>query len=740
MSAFRIHDRDSLILHRAIRVTLVMPTVFAFGVVVLDQPSLGLFGSFGAFALLGLADFGGEARARTAAYLWLAVAGAILIALGTAASENGLAGAILLAAVAFAITLASVFGGSVAAGGPAALLVFVVAVMVPAPLDGILAREVGWLLACLMAIVVASFVWPVPERLQLRLLAAEVADGLARLLRTPARDDREVQALRDQLNAMRDRYGTSGARPAGPTRRVQALVRLLDQLQRAVSFSTRMPLPAPWPGERSAADREGDVDDPALARAVERTFVRTAAVLRGTAPPTVGDELEPIRTRHRTSLEAWLGSALRSGQDPAAIATRLGGTFGIRVLSHTALSCESDAVLAVGGTLPDDASDLLLDTPSDGGVAATVTRAWHLVRPHLHPGSVTFRNALRAAVALSAALVVAGLVHAEHGFWVVLGTLTVLKSSAMRTGLTALQVLLGNLLGFVIAGVAMVAFGDNVTALWIALPIAVFLTIYAPAAIHFVLGQASFTVLVVVLFNIIEPEGWRTGLVRVESVAIGAAISLVIGVVFWPRGNRRALHAAAAAFYRSVAAYLDAAFGALIQPSRDTEDPTAPDAVRATRMRARDAELTSDAALFDLLAAPTSVGAPVPAWAQVTSIGRSLRLVGDGLRAIPARGYEPLLDGPDRQELASLAATRVAVVADLADAIGGGAPVAAVAPAPAPLAAWLGRVAADDDAAISRALAMVWSVEWIGYVDTLVGLDAESIESVRATAGTPWWR
>ena len=54
------------------------------------------------------------------------------------------------------------------------------------------------------------------------------------------------------------------------------------------------------------------------------------------------------------------------------------------------------------------------------------------------------------------------------------------------------------------------------------------------------------------LFNIIHPAGWRVGLIRVEDVAIGCLVSLVVGLVFWPRGAatapapRSAPHIAAA--------------------------------------------------------------------------------------------------------------------------------------------------------------------------------------------------
>ena len=48
--------------------------------------------------------------------------------------------------------------------------------------------------------------------------------------------------------------------------------------------------------------------------------------------------------------------------------------------------------------------------------------------------------------------------------------------------------------------------------------------------------RRSFTLFVVVLFNLLVPEGWRTGLIRSSDIALGAAVSLVVSVVFWPRG------------------------------------------------------------------------------------------------------------------------------------------------------------------------------------------------------------
>jgi uncharacterized membrane protein YccC len=61
------------------------------------------------------------------------------------------------------------------------------------------------------------------------------------------------------------------------------------------------------------------------------------------------------------------------------------------------------------------------------------------------------------------------------------------------------------------------------------------------------------------LFNIIEPAGWSVGLVRIEDVAIGCGISLLVGVLLWPRGAGAALTLALSDALASAARYLASA-------------------------------------------------------------------------------------------------------------------------------------------------------------------------------------
>ncbi len=158
---------------------------------------------------------------------------------------------------------------------------------------------------------------------------------------------------------------------------------------------------------------------------------------------------------------------------------------------------------------------------------------------HASLRSVWFVNAARGAVAIAVAVGVADLTNVQHGFWVVLGALSVLRTNAASTGATAMRALAGTTVGFFIGAGLILGIGTHTAVLWVVFPIAVLIAAYAPGTAPFALGQAAFTVMISVLYNIIVPVGWKVGEIRVEDVAIGAGVSALAGVLFWPRGATR---------------------------------------------------------------------------------------------------------------------------------------------------------------------------------------------------------
>jgi Fusaric acid resistance protein family len=72
--------------------------------------------------------------------------------------------------------------------------------------------------------------------------------------------------------------------------------------------------------------------------------------------------------------------------------------------------------------------------------------------------------------------------------------------------------------------------------LWILLPLVAFGSAYVPEVASFIAGQAAFTMMVLINFNLIVPTGWQVGLIRVQDVVVGALVGVVVSVLLWPRG------------------------------------------------------------------------------------------------------------------------------------------------------------------------------------------------------------
>src|SRR5262249_3492195 len=82
--------------------------------------------------------------------------------------------------------------------------------------------------------------------------------------------------------------------------------------------------------------------------------------------------------------------------------------------------------------------------------------------------SVWFRSSARGAVALAAAVAVADVSGVQHGFWVVLGTLSVLRTNAAATGSAVWRALAGTVAGFAVGAALLLGIGTGQTALWVA--------------------------------------------------------------------------------------------------------------------------------------------------------------------------------------------------------------------------------------------------------------------------------
>jgi len=520
---------------RAVRAAIVVPSLFALTDKVIQDPQMALFATFGGFATLVIANFGGARKDKFIAHLGLAVAGSLALIIGTLVSGTTWLAALVTIPVTFAIFFAGVAGPNAVSGSTAAMFAYVLPVASAGGASTIPSRLEGWWLASAAGTIAVLLLSPRTPGDRLRAAAAGLAGELANRVRAAANGE-----------ATTPETGLATADQA-----LNSLVQLLEwgTSQVGDAFDGHVDMT-----QACAADRE-------LLRIAADMLADTSTLLSGKDAHPDFDALEVAREASAEHLSRLTG---RPGEPDSRIAAA--HAVHAQSIALVARGAAADALIASRRAGPDtiaaERRQWYGGAPAAVGASGTSTAAgapgqaraggvWGglaprgntalagatvVVRRHASLRSVWFLNSLRGALALAAAVAVADLSGVQHGFWVVLGTLSVLRTSAASTGATAWRALAGTVVGFIVGALLILGIGTGQTALWVALPVAVAVAAYAPGTTPFLVGQAAFTVTIVVLFNLLVPAGWRVGLLRVEDVAIGCAVSLVVGVLFWPRG------------------------------------------------------------------------------------------------------------------------------------------------------------------------------------------------------------
>ena len=94
--------------------------------------------------------------------------------------------------------------------------------------------------------------------------------------------------------------------------------------------------------------------------------------------------------------------------------------------------------------------------------------------------TVALQNSLRTGLGLASAVTITHVFPVEHGFWVVLGAMSVLRSSALTTGTKTVRAVVGTIIGFVIGAAVITVLGVDPVVMWILMPIVVFGSAYVP--------------------------------------------------------------------------------------------------------------------------------------------------------------------------------------------------------------------------------------------------------------------
>lgn len=550
----RVENRDPELdaFRRAARAALVIPVSAGIGFSV-GNGQTPLFAIFGSIALLIVVDFPGNRSGRATSYAGLALVGATLITVGTLVAPNPWLAVATMFVLGMAVSFAGVLSTSIAAGQRATLLTFVLPACTPPGPVG--ERLLGWFIALAVCVPAALFLLPPRHHDDLRRHAARVCAALAHHLE--GHDDR--RSVNRAMNALWANYVGSDYRPVGLTAGSRALVRVVDDLE--------------WLCDRvqdETADNLGVMTEPAVRvlRACARLLRIARVADREPARAELDDALADLRQvaqgRYREDIAELLDGSTDS--EAVEIGRRLltrrtfGATVGAtgRVIA-TAAAADARPVLmrVLGRQLPEMGASIRV--LSEAEAVANIPSGYLATR------AVVVRNSLRTGLGLALAVATTHVFPVEHGFWVVLAAMSVLRSSALSTGTKVIRAVTGTVLGFVIGAVLIELIGVDPAVLWPVLPVVAFVAAYVPEVASFAAGQAAFTMLVLIVFNLIAPSGWAVGLIRIEDILVGGAVGLVVSLLLWPRGSGKAVTAATTSAFQIGTRYLQAAVSRLTQ-------------------------------------------------------------------------------------------------------------------------------------------------------------------------------
>ena len=570
-------DPGLVAIKRAGRVSVATCIGFYFSRYVVDDSQMALYASFGCIALGALSEITGEPWQRTKTYLLALLAGMVLVSVGTMLAFNTWAAAAGMFVVGFAVAYAGVGGPRVIGAANGLQLLYILPSFPPYAPETLGSRLIGLVVAVGLLAIADRVLWPPP-------------------VPTPFRD-----RLADAINVVRDRLVTllepdSHRQPHPPS-----------DSSIGLRLSGIPPLERPTgPGRRERAATQAAT----LLRGLEaRASALTELAGKGHPPATHYEGAKLLRVTERSigdSAEALAGpqNGHRQDPDPAMVEAALSGYLHRRETLGGASEIDHDLRIrlrfaVVVEELAVWARDLAVTTRIIQGdrvrepqARSTAEPFWYATRStaslwfmrfrgHFTPRSVFFQNAIRLAIGLAAARLVAGLMDLSHGFWVLLATLTLMRTSLVSTRAAVVPAFVGTVIGGLVTALVLASAGGDSVVYEVAFPFVLVLALAAGPVAGPIVGQALFTLLVALLFAQMAPVSWRLAEVRVTDVVLGGLLGAVVGLLAWPRGATGEMRRTAKVSLYAAAADLASTVRSLIhrEPASSDRQDTADVAV-----------------------------------------------------------------------------------------------------------------------------------------------------------------
>ena len=545
------HARHGLRGHRsvvgnAIRVTVASCVAFYLCRYALGLTVMSVYATFTVVSLGVLARIPGSGRQRATTVLTAIPAGLVLITLGTLLAVQTWAAVLGMLVIGFVVAYAGTTGPRIAGAAPGMQLLYILPCFPPYAPEALGQRISGFLLGAVLLALAQRFLVPEPDTPSFRRLLADAADAAARLADhhggpLPGEALARAQETGDALRPSRVPPADLPASPtlahkamAHATEAVRTLLARLEALHTSVG-------PQYTYHPETVVLLEGISD---AAREAAKALRRGKRLRPGEGPSSavLQSELAPVRAHRAVDTLEQLSTDDR--------------LVYLRRRSQVVQAADCAVVLALATRLM--LGDRSVER-SPAGQAFTYARArahqlwWQRLTTHLTPRSVIFQNACRFALGLAAARAVAGLLDLQHGFWVLLATLTLTRTTSLETWSAVRQALLGTLVGAVLAGGLLVLVHDRDTVYAVVLPVVMLVAFIAGPLRGLAWAQGGFTLVVATLFAQVSPVTWQLAPVRLVDVLVGSLIGLACGLVAWPRGAGREVRRSMAGLCSAIA-------------------------------------------------------------------------------------------------------------------------------------------------------------------------------------------
>ncbi|MBD2210430.1 FUSC family protein [Nostoc linckia FACHB-104] len=167
--------------------------------------------------------------------------------------------------------------------------------------------------------------------------------------------------------------------------------------------------------------------------------------------------------------------------------------------------------------------------------------------------SVMFRHALRLAVVVALAELIAALLQIPRGYWITLTALVALKPNFGGTTQTTIQRVISTIVGSII-GITLIVLIHNQWAIAFSLLLLVFMAM-SVRSLSYTVFITLLTPAIILLLNMINADGWQVGLLRIVDSCIGGVLALIGSYLLFPSWERQQLPTQLAKTIRANLAY-----------------------------------------------------------------------------------------------------------------------------------------------------------------------------------------